>query len=126
MTDHPHAARYRELIDEFNAGNFERLGEALAPDVRWWQIGVDEPIVGAEALAATMAEQSGQWEVKFELHDVVSNDEHLIALGTATANRDGDTLVYRTAEIHHVDSEGRVTERWAFSDDTQAIIEFFS
>jgi ketosteroid isomerase-like protein len=32
--------------------------------------------------------------------------------------------MYRTAEIYHV-ADGKVTARWAFSDDTAAINEFF-
>jgi hypothetical protein len=73
-----------------------------------------------------MQSQMGQWEITAELHDVVSNDDHLIALVEATAVRDGKTLTYRTAEIHHVGDDGRVTHRWAFSDDTAAIVDFFS
>ena len=37
----------------------------------------------------------------------------------------GQTLDYRTTEIVHV-RDGKVTERWAFSDDTQKIIDFFA
>jgi hypothetical protein len=48
----------------------------------------------------------------------------VIALGTATATHGDRSLVYRTAEIYHVRG-GHVVERWAFSDDTQRIIEFF-
>jgi len=32
---------------------------------------------------------------------------------------------YRTAEIYHI-RDGKVTARWAFSDDTAAINEFFA
>ena len=59
------------------------------------------------------------------LHDVVANDDHLVALVDATATRGDKTLNYRTAEIMHV-RDGRVTERWAFSDDTAALVEFFA
>jgi hypothetical protein len=38
----------------------------------------------------------------------------------------GQSFSYRTAEIYHLDEEGKITERWAFSDDTQAISAFFS
>jgi len=56
---------------------------------------------------------------------VVANDDHAIALVQATARRGGRTLTYRTAEIFHV-RDGKVTARWAFSDDTAAINEFFA
>ena len=59
------------------------------------------------------------------IHDVVATDDHAVALGTATATRGGKTLTYRTAEIFHI-RDGKAVERWAFSDDTAAIIAFFA
>ena len=35
------------------------------------------------------------------------------------------SLTYRTAEIMHI-RDGKVTARWAFSDDTDRINKFFS
>ena len=64
-------------------------------------------------------------EIHADLHDVIADDEHLVALVNATATRNGKTLNYRTAEIHHV-KDGMVTHRWAFSDDTEAIVKFFA
>jgi ketosteroid isomerase-like protein len=62
--------------------------------------------------------------IKTETHDVIANDEHAVQLVTATATMDGQELVYRTAEIYHV-RDGKVVERWAFSDDTERINKFF-
>jgi hypothetical protein len=56
---------------------------------------------------------------------VVGGDDHTIALVEATATRGGRTLTYRTAEIFHV-RDGKIVERWAFSDDTAAITAFFA
>jgi ketosteroid isomerase-like protein len=45
---------------------------------------------------------------------------------TATVTKpDGERFVYRTAEIYHV-RDGKVTARWAFSDDTDRINRFFA
>ena len=53
------------------------------------------------------------------------NDEHAVALVEANATRaDGRTLTYRTAEIMHI-RDGKLTERWAFAEDTQEIADFF-
>jgi hypothetical protein len=57
---------------------------------------------------------------------VVANDDHLIALLGVTARKGDETFEYRTAEIMHVNADGQVTQRWAFSDDTDAIVAFFS
>ncbi len=127
MDDHQHAATYRAAIEAFNQGDVAGMQEAMADDIEWWEIGASEPIRGKEALMTAMQSDMGKWEITAELHDVVANDEHLIALIAAKATRgDGKVLNYRTAEIHHVNADGRITHRWAFSDDTQAIIDFFS
>ena len=55
---------------------------------------------------------------------MIANDDHAIALVEVTATRGGQTFTYRTAEIYHV-RDGKISERWAFSDDTTAITAFF-
>jgi ketosteroid isomerase-like protein len=55
---------------------------------------------------------------------VVANDEHTIQLVTATATMGDKSFTYRTAEILHM-RDGKITERWAFSDDTDRINKFF-
>ena len=108
-----------------NAGDMEAAAAGLADDIEWWEIGSPEPVRGKAALMERM-QSFGDFGISAELHDVVSNDDHLIALLDVTVTKGDDRLHYRTAEIHHVNADGQVTQRWAFSDDTQAIIDFFS
>jgi hypothetical protein len=89
----------------------------------WHVIGRAEPYRGKAELAASMNELR-DFSITWAQHDLLASDDHVIALGTATATHGDRTLVYRTAEIYHVRG-GQVTERWAFSDDTQAIVDFF-
>ena len=124
MADHPNAAKYRAGAKAMDEGRFEEVMDFVADDVTWWMIGVAEPLKGKQALMDSMGGLA-EYDIKGELHDVVANDEHLIALVNATATKDGRTLNYRTAEIHHI-KDGRITERWAFSDDTDAITKFFA
>lgn len=125
MSDHPNAARYRRYSDAMSTGDMSVLADSLADDIAWWEIGAPEPVRGKAALIERM-QSFGDYEIDVELHDVVANDDHLIALVKVTATKGDETLNYRTAEIHHVNADGQITERWAFSDDTQAIIDFFS
>lgn len=125
MDEHPNAKLVRTMMDDLNSGDVQGMADMLADDVVWHEIGRDEPVRGKEALAARFTGPSApDYEIKGELHDVVANDEHTIALVNATAKRDGRTFNYRTAEIMHI-RNGKITERWAFSDDTEAINEFF-
>ena len=123
MEEHPNAAVVRRMNDAMTGGDMETAASHVADDVVWHVIGGAEPIRGKAQLAASMA-SFAEAAIKYDIHDILASDDHVIALGTATATLGGRSLTYRTAEIYHV-GNGQVTERWAFSDDTKAITDFF-
>lgn len=126
MSEHPNATLIRESIDAANRGDMEAATAFLSDDVEWHEIGRAEPFHGKAELATVYGSAAApDFEIRADIHDVVANDEHAIALVTAHATRGGKELTYRTAEIFHV-RDGKITARWAFSDDTAAINEFFS
>jgi hypothetical protein len=123
MAEHPNATVVREMNEAMVSGDMEGAASRVADDVVWHEIGRREPRRSKAELAASMADWSG-YNITYEVHDVLASDDHVIALGTATATHGDRSLTYRTAEIYHV-RDGKVTERWAFSDDTKAITDFF-
>ena len=123
MDEHPKAAVVRRMNEAMAEGDMATAASLVADDVVWHEIGSAEPIRGKAQLAASMASLADV-DIHWDVHDVIASDDHVIALGTATATRGGRSLTYRTAEIYHVDND-QVTERWAFSDDTKAITDFF-
>ncbi len=125
MADHPNAAKARAIIEAFNAGDMQAMADGMTDDVIWHEIGNPEPVRGKAALAARMTGAASDYEISATLHDVVANDDHTVALLSATATRNGKTFDYNVAEIYHV-RDGKITERWAFSDDTARIAEFFA
>jgi ketosteroid isomerase-like protein len=125
MADHPNAAALRAAAARAEQSGDMMSGiDMLADDVVWHEIGSDEPVRGKQALMERMAGLSDAGSITTETHDIVANDEHAVQLVTATAKMGDRTLVYRTAEIFHM-KDGKVTERWAFSDDTDRINQFF-
>ena len=124
MPDHPNATLVRDALEKMATGSMSEQADLLADDVEWHEIGRAEPTRGKEALGKRYEESVGDYEVDADLHDVVANDEHAVQLMNVTAKRDGKTLEYRTAEIYHM-KDGKITARWAFSDDTARIVEFF-
>jgi uncharacterized protein len=125
-SEHPNVALYRKGMEAFDRGDIQGFADLIADDVVWHQLGAPT-LRGKQAMAESIPGAGAvDWQIKTELHDVVGNDEHVIALVQAHATRgDGQTLDYRTAEIMHI-RDGKLTERWAFSDDTQRIIDFFA
>jgi len=125
MADHPNAAAIRATAERTEqSGDMMSAMDMLADDVVWHEIGSDQPIRGKQALMERFASMPEGASITTETHDVVANDEHAIQLVTATATMGDTKLVYRTAEIFHM-KDGKVTERWAFSDDTDRINKFF-
>jgi ketosteroid isomerase-like protein len=126
VDEHPNATALRRMLDAMDTGDRQAMTDALADDVEWHEIGRSEPIRGKAALAERYLSGEGSaWDINGEVHDVVANDEHAIALVDATARKDGQEFHYRTAEIVHM-RDGKITARWAFSDDTEAINRFFA
>ena len=125
MGEHPNATVFRNLIGAFNSGDMEVITSIIDDDVVWHEIGKPDPVRGRAALGESMLDFPEDVKVTADLHDVVANDDHVVGLIGATAVGGDRTLAYRTAEIMHM-SNGKVTERWSFSDDTAQIVEFFS
>ncbi len=125
MADHPNAAKIRATADQVEqTGDMSSAFEDVSDDIVWHEIGSDEPIRGKQALMERFSGMPEGASIKTETHDVLANDEHAIQLVTATATMGDQQLVYRTAEIYHM-KDGKITERWAFSDDTDRINKFF-
>jgi ketosteroid isomerase-like protein len=124
MQEHTNATKVRELMKGMDQGSYEAMNDALADDVVWHMIGAPEPLHGKQEMLSSLS-SLGDYEFSGHVHDVVANDDHTIALVETTVTRGGKTLTYRTAEIMHM-KDGKVTERWAFSDDTDAINKFFA
>jgi uncharacterized protein len=122
--EHPNAMIARAMNDAMASGDLEGAGKYVADDVVWHEIGRKEPRHGVAELRESGGD-AGAATITWDVHDIVANDDHTITLGTATATRNGKSLSYRTAEIYHI-RDGKVVERWAFSDDTQAITDFFA
>ena len=124
MGEHPNVVAVRDLMDAFDAMDVDRIRAGLAEDVKWHMIG-GKTTEGLEALENMMMPMAEDFTIAADVHDIVGNDEHVIALVSATARSGDQEFSYRTAEILHL-KDGKITERWAFSDDTDAINRFFA
>ena len=125
MPEHPNAGAFREIVEAMNRGDAATMERYLADDVTWHYIGGTEPIRSKAEMVQSLSPSGGDYTITADVHDVLVGDDHTVALVDATATRADRSLTYRTAEIMHM-KDGKITERWAFSDDTARIIEFFA
>lgn len=122
MTEHPNAVWVREAWDAAIRGEVDAT-QFFADDIEWHEIGLSEPIVGRDAVLAHLA-AARDWDIRPVRHDVLASDDHAAVLIKARATRAGRTFEYRVAEIYDL-RDGKVTKRWAVSDDTERIAAFF-
>ena len=130
MADHPNAELLRKGYAAFDKGDMAVLTELFGENVVWHVPG-DSPISGEhkgrEAVFAAFAktvELSGG-SFKIDLHDVLANDEHAVALTRATGSRQGKQLSSLDTDVYHM-SNGKVTEFWSFAEDQRLTDEFWS
>jgi len=126
---HPNAERYRQLYRALSSGDFATARGLLAPDCVWHLpsrvIGGD--FVGPEEMLMQFlryaVETHGTYQA--EIHAVLADDEHVVAMGVGRASRNGKFLEDHWVQVLHL-RDGRFSEVWHHPGDQHAIDEFFS
>jgi ketosteroid isomerase-like protein len=119
----------RKGYDAFEKGDIDTVMTTFADDVVGHVAGKSQ-LAGdykgkqeVMGLFAKLMEISGG-TFKEEVHDILANETHGVALSTTTARRDGKTLSLKTLEVHHIEN-GKITEFWAWSEDQDADAQFW-
>ena len=127
---HPNEDLLRKGFAAFGKGDLETVQGLFTDDVVW-HVGGNNQLSGdykgkAEVmgwLGKNMELSGGTLSV--EPHDILGNDEHVVALITATAQRESMSLRDNACQVHHV-AGGKVTEVWLHAGDQKAVDEFWS
>ena len=114
---HPNADLMRERFEAITAGDVASMGEVIAEDAKWHVPGTSalsgdyegkEEIL-ARWFGAAMPEGLTSWDS--EIHSVLADDDHTVALIRNTVGRGGETVQMDTVFVAHV-AGGKVTEAW--------------
>jgi ketosteroid isomerase-like protein len=131
MAEHPNAARAREGYEAFSKGDLAALSNYIAEDVVWNILGAG-PLSGSYkgrdevfTMFGRLAQETGG-TFHLDVHDILANDEHIVALCTLSAQRAGKSLSVPVANVEHVNKDGQITEFWGATTDPQATIDFWS
>jgi ketosteroid isomerase-like protein len=127
---HPNEELVRRLYQARERRDDPEIRRILAQNVRWHDPypapfggdfhGVDDVVNGLFAAIENELEGSG-----LDLHDVVANDRHAVALINWWASRGGRRMDSREVGVYHIE-DGKVTEVWFMTEDPQRATEFFS
>ena len=130
MADHPNVELLRKGYQAYGSGDMETINELFSDDIEWH-------IAGRSQLAGTyhgkdevfglfgkIVELSGG-TARFEVHDLLANDEHGVALVTGSASREGRDFTGKDVHTFHI-RDGKVVEFWDSPLDQYASDEFWS
>ena len=123
--EHPHVATYLAARQSLEAGDAPRLLSHLADEVEWWDLGAQTPVRGHRAVAEHVGTPT-TLPLEHEIHDVLVNDEHLVALVHATALRDERRIGVSYAEVLHFDDAGRIAKRQIFPADMWTVADLLT
>ena len=127
MTDHPDAAIARTAINAFSRGDMTAMLELVDDEVVWHAPGTNRFSGKFEGKAAVIDRFARMTEAgvvtTLEIHDVVGNDEHVVALVRATVTA-ADGRSYQTPQVQamHI-RDGRCVEFWGMNQDQAAMDE---
>lgn len=130
MAEHPNGSLIRRGYEAFTKGDVLTLAELFAADTVWHQPG-SNPLSGdhqgRDAVLAFLGNLAGLsgGTYKVELHDLLANDDHVVALSRETASRQGKRLDSLSVQVYHV-KQGKIVESWSFVQDDPAYDEFWS
>jgi uncharacterized protein len=127
---HPNEKLVSGGFDAFSKGDVDTLRELFDPDAVWHAPGrgpVSGDHRGVDAIlgfVAKVVELTGG-TFRVELHDVVANDDHAVALSVNRGERKGRTLEDKSVIVSHV-RNGKIVEIWQFFADQYAADDFLS
>ena len=115
---HPNADLFRKGFEAGMAGDMATMGEMFADDAKLHWPGGD--FEGKEAILAMWAEPMPEgmtWQS--ELHAVLADDEHTVALIKNTVVRNDETIHNDVVQVFHI-SDDKVAEAWMVPVDHAA------
>ena len=128
---HPNEDLVREGFAAFERGDMDALRKQFfADDVCWHAAGrnpTSGDYEGTEQVLQFFARlfELTDGTLSLELHDVLANDEHAVALVTVRGERAGKQLNDNMVETMHI-RDGKVAEVWVHTTDLYALDEFLS
>jgi len=120
-TEHPNATLFRRGYDAFISGDLDTVRETFDPNIVWHVGGKNRFTGDKRGVDATLAffgelMQASAGTFRLEIHDIVANDTHAVAMVSSHIEKDGKTSDSLAAHVAHV-KNGRLTESWFFADN---------
>jgi uncharacterized protein len=130
MAEHANVDLLRKGYAAYSAGDMDTITELFADDILWHVAGrspVSGDYKGRESVFGFFGKlmELSNGTSKIEVHDILANDEHGVAVVTGTATRGDKSLSGQDVHVFHL-QDGKVVEFWDSPLDQYAADEFWS
>jgi len=126
---HPNADLVRKGFEAFAAGDMATMDQLMADDAKWHAPGtspVSGDFEGKDAIFGSFARIPQETDsFQQEIHAILADDEHAVALVKTTAGRGGKTLEFGQVFVFHI-TGGKMTEAWVTPVDHAAVEAFWA
>lgn len=128
MTEHPNAELLRKAFDAFSRGDLDWIRDRWTDDIVYHvpaPNAVASDYRGKEGVMAYLAKlrELTRGSLQVEVHDVLANDKHGVALLVVTASSRGRQLTWNQMNVYHL-RDGKIAEVWTHLVDEEAVDEF--
>ena len=118
VAEHPNVTLFRKGYDAFNSGDMDTVRSTFAQDIVWHSAGRSRFSRDTHGLDATLGFfmeliQATNGTFHIDVHDIIANDTHAVALVTSHWEVEGKANEDRGAHVVHI-ADGKITESWYF------------
>ena len=130
VADHPNVELLRKGYDAYSTGDIAVLNDLFADDILWHIAGRSQlagDYNGRDAVFGFFGKlmELSDGTSAIEVHDILANDEHGVALVTGTGTRNGKSFSGQDVHTFHF-RDGKVVEFWDSPLDQYEADEFWS
>jgi len=110
----------RGAFDAFKRGDLKALSDAWTDDIVWHGSGSTKfggDFKGKEAVTGMVVQYAQEFQdIKLDLHDILANDKHVVALVNSSSKRGGKTYEDHVTYVFHMNDQGKTSEAWLIGD----------
>lgn len=122
-SDHPNAKLVVDAMADMEQGP-QAMADFMHDDIVWHEVDNPTPIHGKQAVIDAMSAVSDRVTFDFSVHDVLADDDLVIAYGRAKLTAGDRQTTYDAVEIHRL-RDRKIIERWAMVGDKAAMHDFW-
>jgi len=130
MAEHPNVERLRRGYEAYGRGDLATLRGMFADTITLHFLGHTQLSGAYNGLSEVLGYFERVREIggafSFEVHDLLADDEHGVALLAGTAERTGERIEQKVVHVLHLNADGKVTEWWNFWEDQEALDDLFA